>query len=843
MTRAALLFMVIALAAPRALAAPATFHAEPAVSVVQTAVNTASGASTIILHNDTTAPIVASAITPEPGCDAAVHLAPLTNFSLAAGQTRTLTLTCAAAPAGMQRCNFRVRDPGGAPVLAFEAVCASAGEATLVAQPAATIDFGTVAVGASQPQTLQLTNTSAAAITALAIETTDLDGNFTVQAPCNPDARECDAHPTAFAAGATLPITVACTPRAAGAQTAQLFITTSAGGRLAAPITLTCNATAAPGPALSAPAAPIDLDTVEVLSATATTTIQLANTGGAPLSLLGVQVVDAGTGAAIDWTYTAHAPCNPHIPDACTLNAGDSVALDLVFDPSGLGARDANLLINFHDTVDRSLAIPLRGQGGGATLDLLGGQTVLDLGTLPIGASGAIQLQVTNRGTRDLLDAVINFTDPGPFTVAASTTTGGLGFSIAAGGVATFTVTCTPTDARPQTAQLSLLANDVQSPPIALTLRCTGDDRATLVADPPALLLGEVRTNASVATSIAVSAVAAATRVASTSLDPPLPGLTTTGAPATTPFTLTATAAPTADGALASQLVLATDADAHALAIPILGSAVTAAFSVPSAVSLGTFCVQQATTPRTLPLVSTGTATLGLDAPALANPDSPFDLMRIAPVVYPTTLPALGSAFVAITPKRQAVAGIVTDDLIWTTDGTTLSHTTLTATFITDGVAIAPSSIDFGDTPIHLDTPNAHQVTIQNCGAATLQLDPPQLPAPFSIDSPSFPTTLTPGATATFSVGFHPTQRGAVTKTLVLTSPQLDGASLMVTLTGNGTTGGLPGDAGTSSATSGATSFYACGSCTANDPAAALVFTLAVVIVVARRPRYRRRHG
>ena len=107
------------------------------------------------------------------------------------------------------------------------------------------------------------------------------------------------------------------------------------------------------------------------------------------------------------------------------------------------------------------------------------------------------------------------------------------------------------------------------------------------------------------------------------------------------------------------------------------GAAVTASYSVPAAVSLGTFCTQQPTTPRILPLLSTGTATIGLSAPALQHTDSPFDLALAAPLTYPTTLPPDQQALVILTPKRQSSAGLATDDLIWTTDvaGAPTTHT------------------------------------------------------------------------------------------------------------------------------------------------------------------------
>ena len=129
---------------------------------------------------------------------------------------------------------------------------------------------------------------------------------------------------------------------------------------------------------------------------------------------------------------------------------------------------------------------------------------------------------------------------------------------------------------------------------------------------------------------------------------------------------------------------------------------------------------------------------------------------------------------------------------------------------------------------------------MQNCDVSPLQLDPPQISAPFSIDSPSFPNTLLPGETATFSVGFHPTKLGPAMQTLVITSPQRPNVQLKVFLTGKGIVTDPVGDAG---------SFPPpnqdhCGGCATNDPSGAAALTLAALcVLVPRRRRSARRRA
>ena len=599
-------------------------------------------------------------------------------------------------------------------------------------------------------------------------------------------------------------------------------------GALAAIALLAGARWAAADPALSVTPPSVDAGRVE-RTATAAATVRIANagTGTGTLKLLALQVLDGGTGAAADWMVSPGAPCGATIPPSCALTDGLFTDLDLVFAPTSIGVRDATLLVNYHDTADRSIAIPLHGVAIGPTLEIVGAPAMLDFGTLPAGVAGALTLAVTNHGTRDLADGALAIAPAGsPFSAG----TGKL--AVTASAATPVTVTCTPS-AGMFTASLQLSAPDVPGPPIQIGLRCAGDPAQVLVATPPAILLGEVRI---AVPALAHAAIASQAPIALTgaALDPAIPGLTVRGTPATTPATLDLTAAPQAEGSL-DTLLTVTQTGAP-LAIAVTGSAVTASVSAPPAVSLGTFCVQQHPTPRIVILTSTGSATVGLSAPVLQSATSPFDLELVAPLDYPNILAPGQRAFVAITPRTSDVAGVASDDLVWTTDAAAApSHTALTATFLADGGAIAPSALDFGTVPVHVDTHNAQQVTLQNCSTAAFQLDAPQVPAPFSIDSPNFPTALKPGEVAAFSVGFHPTKPDRAMKDLVITSRQLP-QPLTVHLLGVGAPIGSGSDAGPSGTGVSSTSFYAC-SCTTGDPSGALAIVLAALAVIAPRRR------
>lgn len=815
--------------------------AEPEVRVINATVD-GSAMGTIVLRNTGTTTVIASEITSEPGCDAAVQAAPTSGFMLVPGDTRSIAVTCVAQPAGLRRCGYRVRSSNDTVLLAFEAVCTSADSTALVAQ-GSELAFGSVTVGSAATKPLRIDNNGATTIHRVFIETTDLAGNFTIAAPCNPDARACSAALAAVPAEGSTMLTVACTPRTPGLHTAQLHVVTATGDRLAAPIELSCTGQAATTPVLSASPSAIDVGAIEVMNANAAATVRITNAGAGTLQLLDVQIIDGGTGAASDWTAAVRAPCNSTVPPSCALDAGNSADIDLGFAPAAIGVRDATLLIHFRDTADRSTAIPLHAIGRGATLDLVGNlaggpagtATTLDFGMLPLNTSASLTFEVANRGTRPVRMGAVLVTPSGaPFTVSP-----GAMFTVDPAAPTSVTVTCRPVTEDVFTAQLQLSASDAVGESISLVLRCAGDADTALVATPPAILLGEVRTGTTRTVEVPVASTGAPRMITSFALEVANPLLSLTGAPGSTPTTFGLTTAPSLLGSLADRVVVI-PASGPQLLVPVSGAAVTPDFGVPPTVSLGTFCVDQPTTPRIIQLDALGTGSIVVSEPALQDADSPFDLQLIAPLVYPATLHPGERAVIAATPRRRATATVAGDEVVWMTDiqGRAEARTKVTATFLADGGAIAPTSIAFGATPIHLDVSKPREVTLQNCDVSLLQLDPPQIGAPFTIDSPNFPTALQPGEIATFSVGFHPTTVAVdIMRTLVITSPQL-GEPLVVTLTGTSFASGPDVDGGGTIDDDGRTSFYACGGCaSSHDASGALVIAASVLVLRRRRPR------
>jgi hypothetical protein len=311
----------------------------------------------------------------------------------------------------------------------------------------------------------------------------------------------------------------------------------------------------------------------------------------------------------------------------------------------------------------------------------------------------------------------------------------------------------------------------------------------------------------------------------------------TVGVPSgsTTPASFAVTVTPQTEGDLRSHVTV-DDTAGDRIDVPLSGRIVTAAYGTTGTLDIGTFCVNQPTTPSSATLTSNGTATIGVSAPTL-SPGAPFDLELISPTVYPALLSTGHSATVSLTPFRQTGKTMLTGTVIWTTDvaSAPTASTTVTAKFIDSGGAIAPTEIDFGAKPVHVFDNEGHRVTIQNCSNSVLDLEPPTIPAPFSIDSPNFPAQLEPSEVATFTVGYHPTKMGPFAADLVIKSPQLLGAPLVVHLKGDTTrppTGGMDGGSGNGAV--GSTSFYAC-SCNTNEPGGGAPILLALVIIFRRR--------
>jgi MYXO-CTERM domain-containing protein len=405
-------------------------------------------------------------------------------------------------------------------------------------------------------------------------------------------------------------------------------------------------------------------------------------------------------------------------------------------------------------------------------------------------------------------------------------------------GTTKVTATCSPTAAGTFMTTIAIEAADAfASPPVMLAATCEGSTDP-LYGTPTALGFGEVRMTAGPVTKTVMLQAATG------------PQLTLSGQPAlestnsnivlgalsamTTPATFDVTIDPAVEADLTEHILISTSD--QTLRIPITGRVVKPAYSVPPVLDIGTFCINQPTTQSSLALQSTGTATIGLDAPVLANMSARFDLSPTSPASYPTVLAPGEPATVAITPHPQQSRTTLTDTITWTTDVETAptATTQLTASFIDSGGAIAPPALDFGKVIVHLSDDNGQRVVIQNCNGSALMLDAPTIKAPFSIDSPNIPSLLNPNETATFSIGFHPTRLGTFTGALLISSQQL-ATPLMVSLAGEGIPGNPSSDAGSGTPPHPADTGCGCHASGVGGTAPALVVVVVVLVPLRRR--------
>jgi hypothetical protein len=166
--------------------------------------------------------------------------------------------------------------------------------------------------------------------------------------------------------------------------------------------------------------------------------------------------------------------------------------------------------------------------------------------------------------------------------------------------------------------------------------------------------------------------------------------------------------------------------------------------------------------------------------------------------------------------------------------------TTLRATFVDDGGAIAPTMLDFGRVPIHVETPNGQKVTLQNCDTSPLDIDNPiHVDEPFAIQG-TMPTRLEPGESATINVVFLPTKVGPATGVLEVTAQQLPGQKLTVALSGEGFVDGGGGGDDDGGYEGDRTSFYACGVCNSSNPTGMFAVMLGLGIALIPRRKARR---
>lgn len=224
------------------------------------------------------------------------------------------------------------------------------------------------------------------------------------------------------------------------------------------------NAATFPGlvPVLSASVVALDFGNQIVGTTSAAQVVALANTGTAPLSLLGVAA--AGDFAVASTCGTS-------------LAAGASCALNVTFAPTSAGAKTADLAISTNAAASPLIHVVLTGTGTAPGLSIAG---ATNFGDVLLNTTASATVTLSNGGTAPATGLAIS--------VAGATTfgqTNTCGTSLAAGASCSIALTFAPTAAGAQSATLSISAN---APAAPLSAALTGAGVAPLAKVSPASL-------------------------------------------------------------------------------------------------------------------------------------------------------------------------------------------------------------------------------------------------------------------------------------------------------------------------------------------------------------------
>ena len=320
---------------------------------------------------------------------------------------------------------------------------ATPGDANIALVSPNPLDFGFVQVNASGQLSFTLENTGTQPLAN--IQYTPPGGPFTL-----------DLAPTSIPAGGQVTGKISCHPTAAGTFTGSLHIAApDAVSGSPIDLGLTC------GTPPKLVASPLSVTLATPVNGLGTAGVGLVNQGGSDLSITSVAI------AGMHWSFALGGAC-AGVP--CTLPAGQSASVDLMFTPTAIGPTGASLVITSNDPATPMITIPLDGTGLGATLALHPGTpATLDLGSIVLGNAATANFQLDNAGNIALtgvaydlmaLMGAISLVSP-PTTVP---TTG-----------ATVTVRCAPTALGQVSAMLMISSTAaVSGSPVMINITCTG---------------------------------------------------------------------------------------------------------------------------------------------------------------------------------------------------------------------------------------------------------------------------------------------------------------------------------------------------------------------------------
>ncbi|HEX8403192.1 MAG TPA: choice-of-anchor D domain-containing protein [Duganella sp.] len=426
-----------------------------------------------------------------------------------------------------------------------------------------------------------------------------------------------------IAAGANCTVQASFRPTAAGARAATLTITHNAtGGSSTVALSGTGNATPQATIALSAPS--INFGAQLTGAASAVSTINVTNSGQAPLAFSAIDVSGANAGF-----FTLGGSCAIATP----LAAAASCTVTVQATPATAGAFAASLTLA-SNAANGNATVALSGTASAAAPALTATPSALAFGMQTIGAPAADQTVVlANTGNVAVAFTRVGLIASGSnaFTIAGSD----CGATLAVGASCAVPVRFAPTAAGAFTTSLSVTSNAA-----ALQVAITGSGTAQAVGIPGLSETGpiafadtQVGATAALHTTTFHNSGSAALSIATLTLNGSQPGDFVVGGTcaANTPVGAGASCAittafrPTAAGARSAGLLIVTDGGAQ-FTLPLSGNGVAVAVSTPSlalnpqSFDFGAVTIGAASPSRRFTLTNSGSAPLTLVSAAFSGP-------------------------------------------------------------------------------------------------------------------------------------------------------------------------------------------------------------------------------
>jgi uncharacterized protein (TIGR03382 family) len=662
---------------------------------------------------------------------------------------------------------------------------AGRGVAPLIAASLDPVDFGTVAINATESLALQLSNPGDAPLTigTLAFAGASAgDFAFTTQ----------PALPAVVAPGGALTVSIDFTPSDHGARAATLTATSDALGTAALAVDL---AGSGSGARVELSPTALDFGTSNVTVTTPPRTVAISNTGETDLVVSSIVLGGANAG---DFAVTATLPL--------TIAAGASADLAVTFTPSAVGGRSATATVLTTDPLAPTSAITLAGTGESPVIAVT--PAILAFGEVRTGQTRTLPVTIANTGTGPLTIAAFDLSGPDAAQLAIEPITVPLVLAPAATRVVN--VTFSPTVLGTAQAVVTVLSDDPLAASVAVPITGTGVSPTVTISPsdldfggqlvgrlsaPRQVHLQNTGTGPLILQSFAVTGVQAASfSVASA---PSLPATIAAGGELVLSLQLT----PPALGAQAATLELVTDSpDAPNATVTLAGLGISSALAVtPSTIDFGTTHVPAQTTPVAVTLTNLSSDPLVVvDATLGGARPGDFTVSSVAGSLAP------GASVTAMVSYTAAAAATSAATVTFRTTDSAVPQAIVTVSgkAVSAFLTVDHTSLEFGKIQVG-DRSGPRSVTVTNTTTTAITIaSVTGADDQFVIDATAATAPIAPGASASFTVVFAPADAAPAASQIQVMLQGATTPELTIAVTGEGTAGGGGGGCATTGGSS-----------------------------------------